>query len=75
MSDFQVEDKMPEKAFQELARDKNLTSIEWEFLRRYYGLPHNEELVNTIGLHCQERHVMMAQAKIRRNSQSRCPIG
>lgn len=66
MSDlFCIESGLTEEEFENMTRGRGLSEEEREFLRRYYGLPYNFDLVSRLGTF--GNFVIMAQQKIRGN--------
>lgn len=62
---FTPEGKITEEHFENIIRGKNLSEIEREFLRKYYSLPYNTDLVSR--LETFQNHVVIAWQKIRGN--------
>ncbi len=62
---FYVEGKLTEEQFEDITRGKGLNEEEREFLRRYYGLPYNFDLVSRLGTF--GNYLIIAQQKIRGN--------
>lgn len=71
---LEIEDRISESEFVAKVNgsSNSLSYTEMQFLRRFYSLPYDEQHVNSIGLHCQAFHVVMAQQKMRGNP---CAMG
>lgn len=65
---FEVEDIMTEEHFEDITKGKRLNETEREFLRRYYRLPYNIDLVFRMGTF--QNYVVIAWQKIKGNPMS-----
>jgi hypothetical protein len=60
---LEATDRLTEDQFENMARGKGLSEVEREALRKYYGLPCNEELLSSRGF--WQHHAVMAARKVK----------